>query len=158
MQCRVLFTSCIRVTAKYSHTHSEEAAACNLYMFCGSGERQFPIKDLESKSEWCKCWKGHTVGIVVVASGNVEAVRLSTLLHNFTGDLSEHKHWWIQHWNGCSEKHTVILKSCIFVCCYYWHHWSCPNRLAQKSVTLTVMHSSGILNKVQVFWDMTSYH
>lgn len=89
----MLLINCIKVTAKYSHNDSEEAAACNLYKFHNSGEIQFPIKDLESKSEWCKCLKGHTIGIVIDAIGNVEAVRLRTLLHNFTGDLSEHKHW-----------------------------------------------------------------
>jgi hypothetical protein len=53
------------------------------------------------------------VGIVIVVNGKVEAVRLRTL-HIFTVDVIDHEHWWIQHWNGCSEKHMVILKCCIF--------------------------------------------
>jgi hypothetical protein len=65
----------MRVTAKYSHNHSEEAAACNLYKLHDRREIWFPTKDLESKG---KCSKGHTIGIVVVANGNVEAVRLRT--------------------------------------------------------------------------------
>jgi len=41
VQGRVLVISCMRVNAKYSHNHSEEAAACNLYKLHDSGERMF---------------------------------------------------------------------------------------------------------------------
>jgi hypothetical protein len=38
----------------------------------------FPPRIWSQKGEWCKCSKGHTIGIVIVANGNVEAVRLRT--------------------------------------------------------------------------------
>jgi hypothetical protein len=83
---------------------------CTSYM---TAEREcFPIKDFESKSEWCKCSKWRTIGIEIAANGNIEAVR--HILHIFTADVSDHEHWWIQRWKGCSEKHMVILKSYIF--------------------------------------------
>ena len=78
MQCRVLLISCMRVTARYSHNHSEEAAACNLYKLHDRRGIRFPTKDLESKGEWSKCSKGHTISIVIVANANVEAVKLRT--------------------------------------------------------------------------------
>jgi len=52
----------------------------------------FPSQIWSQKVNGVNVQKGHTIGIARIASGNVGAVRIGTLLHIFTGDVPDHQH------------------------------------------------------------------
>lgn len=84
MQCRVLLISCMRVTVKYSHNHSEEAAARNLYKLMTAERYSFPALIWSQKVNGVNIQKGHEIGIARIANGNVggcEDWNIITYLH-----------------------------------------------------------------------------
>jgi len=52
----------------------------------------FPPRIGSQKLNGVNVQKRHTIGIARVASGNVGAVRIRTLLHIVTGDVCDHEH------------------------------------------------------------------